>query len=153
MCRERDSRGRFIARGRSLIPTSPLTPPRLRSDTPPSQTHIPYFTSHRLLEVLRSKIQLGGSPTSSTEAVLEDEDPISPTKGVTFFTSTGQHILAEELEIPSGGEEEDPFFNIPLIEELEEEQLTLQVESYISFEESIMAVSYTHLTQPTICSV
>ena len=97
MHRERDSRSRFIARGKSLIPKTPLTPPRPQSDTPPSQTHIPYFTRHRLPEVLRSKIQLRGSPTSSTEAVLEDEDPISPTKGVTFFTSTGQHILAELL--------------------------------------------------------
>ena len=125
MRRERDSRGRFIARGRSLIPTTPLTPPRLRSDTPPSQTHIPYFTSHRLPEVLRSEIQLGGSPTSSTEAVLEEEDPRSPIEGVTFFTSTGEHILAKELEIPSGEEEEEPFFNIPLIEEPKEEHSTL----------------------------
>ena len=90
MSRERDSMVRFIARGRSLIPTTPLTPPRLRSDTPPSKTHIPYFTSHILLEVLRSEIQLRWSPTSSTEAVLEEEDPRSPTEGVTFFTSTGK---------------------------------------------------------------
>jgi len=42
--RERDSRGRFIARGRSSIPTTPPTPPRTRKDTTPSQTHTP---SHR----------------------------------------------------------------------------------------------------------
>ena len=121
MRRERDSRGRFIARGRSLIPITPLTPPRPRSSTPPSQTHIPYFTGHRLPEVLRSNIQSGGSPTSSTEAILEEEDPRTPIEGVTFFTSIGEYILAEELEIPSEEEEEEeeeePFFNIPLIEE------------------------------------
>ena len=102
MRRERDSRGRFIARGRSSIPITPHTPPRLRRDTPPSETHIPHFTSHRLPEVLRSEIQLRGSPTSSTEAVLEEENLGSPTKRVTFFTSIGEHILGEELEIPSG---------------------------------------------------
>ena len=91
MCRERDSRGRFVARGRSLIYTTPLTPPRPRSATPPYQTHIPFFTSrHRLPEVLRSEIQPGDSPTSSTVAFLEEEDPRSPTKGVNFFTSTGE---------------------------------------------------------------
>ena len=115
MHRERDSRGRFIVRGGSLIPTTPLTPPRSRSATPPSQTHIPYFTRHRLPEALRLEIQSRGSPTSSTKAVLEEEDPRSPTEGVTFFTSTGEHILAEELEIPSEEEEEENFFNIPLI--------------------------------------
>ena len=72
MHRERDSRGRFI-RGRSLIPTTPLTPPRPRSITPPYQTHIPYFTGHRILEVLRFDIHLGGSPTSSIEAILVEE--------------------------------------------------------------------------------
>ena len=138
MHRERDSRGRFIATGRSLIPTTPLTPPRPRSITPPSQTHIPYCIGHRLPEVLRSYIQLGGSPTSSTETILEEEDPRIPTERVTFFTSTGEHILTEELEIPSEEEEEDPFINIPLIDEIEE-QLTLQVEPYIGYEESIMA--------------
>lgn len=44
MHNERDFRGRFIARGRSSIPTKPPTPPRTRKDTPPSQTHT---TSHR----------------------------------------------------------------------------------------------------------
>jgi len=48
MCRERDSRGRFVARGGSSIPTTPPTPPRLRRDTPPFQAHIP---SHRPPEV------------------------------------------------------------------------------------------------------
>ena len=91
---ERDPRGRFV-RGRSLIPTTPLTPPRPRSNTPPTQTHIPYYTGHRLPEVSRSDIPSGRSPTSSTEAILEEEDPRTPTKGITFFTSTREYILAE----------------------------------------------------------
>ena len=91
MCRERDSRGRFIARGRSSIPTTPPTPPRLRRDTPPSQAHTP---SHRPPEVLRSEIQSRGSPTSSTKVVLEEESFGSPTE-VVVSTSTGEHILVE----------------------------------------------------------
>ena len=42
MCRDRDSRGRFVGRGISLIPTNPLTSPRLRESTPPTQTRIPF---------------------------------------------------------------------------------------------------------------
>ena len=98
MRRERDSRGRFIARGRSSIPTTPLTPPRIRRDTPPAQAHTP---SHITPKVLRSEIQSRGSPTSSTKAVLQEENLGSPTEGVAFFTSTGEHILVEELRIPS----------------------------------------------------
>lgn len=135
MRRKRDSRGRFIARGGISIPTTPPTPPRLRRDTPPSQTHI---HSHRPLEVLRLEIQSIGSSTSSNKLVPEEENIGCPIEGVAFFTSTGEHILVEELRIPSGEEEVEPFFHIPLIEEPEEEQLTLQVESYINFEETIM---------------
>ena len=123
MRRERDSRGIFI-RGRSLIPTTPLTPPIPRRSTPPNKTHIPYYTSDRLLEVSRSDIPSRRSPTSSTEAILEEEDPRNPTKGITFFTSTGEYIPAEESKIPSEKEEEQYFFNIPLIEE-PKEQLAL----------------------------
>lgn len=54
MHRERDSRGRFIARGRRSIPTTPPTPPRTRRDTPPSQAHTP---SHRTPEIPGEKIQ------------------------------------------------------------------------------------------------
>lgn len=53
MHRERDSRGRSIARGRSSIATTPPTPPRTRRDTTPSQAHTP---SHRTLEILRLEI-------------------------------------------------------------------------------------------------
>ena len=100
MRRERDSRGRFI-RGRSLIPTTPLTPPRPRSSTPPTQTHITYYIVYRLLEVSRTYIPSGISPTSSTKVVLKEEDPRTPTEGVKFFTSTGEYIPAEELKFPS----------------------------------------------------
>ena len=120
MHKERDSRGRFIARGRSSIPTTSPTPPRIRRDTPPSQAHIP---SHRPPEVLRLEIQLRGSHTSSTEAVLEEENIGSPTEGVAFFTSKGEHIVVEELIIPSEEEEVEPLSHIPLIDE---EKVTLQ---------------------------
>lgn len=76
---ERDSRGRFISRCRSLIPTSPLTPPWPRSATPSTQSHIPSIAGrHRLLEVHRYEIQPKDSLNSSTESILE-EDPTSPT--------------------------------------------------------------------------
>ena len=45
MRRERDSRGRFVARGRRLIPTTLLTPSRPRSATPSTQTRIPFLTN------------------------------------------------------------------------------------------------------------
>lgn len=80
MHRKRDYRGRFVGRGKTLIPTSSLTPPWPRSATPPTQTHIPSFASkHKLPEVLRSEIQPRDSPTSSAEAIIEEEDPTSPT--------------------------------------------------------------------------
>ena len=122
MHRERDSRGRFIARGRSSILTTPPTPPRIRRETPPSQSHTP---SHRTPKVLRSEIQSRESPTSSTEAILEEKNLGSPIEGVAFFTSTGEHILVEELIIRSEEEEVEPLSHIPLIEELEEEKVTL----------------------------
>ena len=122
MHRERDSRGRFIARGSSSIPTTPPTPPRLRRDAPPSQAHTP---SHRHPGVLRSEIQSRGSPTSSTEALLEEENIGSPTEGVAFFSSIGEHILVEELRIPSEEEEVETLSHSPLIEEPDEEGITL----------------------------
>ena len=48
MHRERDSRSRFIARGRSSIFTTPPTPPRVRKDTTPSQTHTPSLRIPRI---------------------------------------------------------------------------------------------------------
>lgn len=71
MHRERDSRGKFISRGRISIPTSPLTPARPRSATPSTHTRIPSLAGrHRLPEVHRSETQPKYSPTSSTEVVV-----------------------------------------------------------------------------------
>lgn len=62
---ERNSRGMFVGRGRRLIPTSSLTPPRPCSATPPTQTQIPSIVGqYRLPKVLRSEIQSKGSPNS-----------------------------------------------------------------------------------------
>ena len=96
MRRDRDSRGRFVGWGRSLIPTNPLTSPRLWNSTPPTQTRIPFAGRQRLAEVSRSEIQSRTSPTSSIEVVIE-ENPTSPTIGVVFLSSTGEQILGEEL--------------------------------------------------------
>jgi len=92
MHRERYSRGRFIARGSSSIPTTPPTPPRTRRDTPPSKTHT---ASHRTPEILGVEIKSKESLTSSTKSVLEEKYLGSPTTGVAFFTSTREHILVE----------------------------------------------------------
>jgi len=67
MHRERDYRCKFIARGRSSIPTTPPTPPRVRKGTPPSQTHTP---SHRIHGIQGAETQSENSPTSSTKRVL-----------------------------------------------------------------------------------
>ena len=64
MHRERDSRGRFIARGRSSIPTTPPTPPIVRKDTPPSQTHTP---SLRIPRIQGAVTESEDSPTLSTK--------------------------------------------------------------------------------------
>jgi len=91
MHRERDSRGRFVGRGKSFIPTSSLTPSRPRSATPPTQTHITSFTGkHKLCEVLKSEIQ---TRDSSTEVIKEEEDHASPTEGVIFLSSSGEKLL------------------------------------------------------------
>ena len=78
MHRDRDSRGRFVGQGRSLIPKNPLTSPRFRESTPPTQTRIPFIGRQRFLEISRSEIQSRTSSASSTEAVIE-ENPTSPT--------------------------------------------------------------------------
>ena len=109
MRRDRDSRGRFVGRGRSSIPTNPLTPPRPRESTSPTQTRIPFRGQQRLLEISRSEIQSRTSPTSSTEVVIE-ENPTSPTTGVIFLSSTGEQILGEKLEVPSEEEEQETYF-------------------------------------------
>ena len=135
MHRERESRGRFIARGRSSIPTTPPTPPRVRKGTPPSQNHTP---SHRILGIQGVETQSEESPTSSTKTVLEEKIFESPTIGITLFTSTGEPIVVEELGIPVEEEKVETLSHSPLIEEPEEEEITLQVEPYTDSEETIM---------------
>ena len=118
MRRDRDFRGRFVWRGRSLISTNPLTSPWFRESTPPTQTRIPFRGRQRLPEIPRSEIHSRTSPTSSTEAIIE-ESPTSPTIGVIFLSSTGEQILGEELEIPSEEEELETYYEKPLVEEPE----------------------------------
>ena len=106
MHREIDSRGRFITRGISSIPTTPPTPPRARKGTPPSQTHTP---SHRTPGILGVEIQSKESPTT----------------GIAFFTSIEEPIVVKELGILGEEEEVEPLSHSPLIEEPEEEGKTL----------------------------
>ena len=51
---------------------------------------------------------------------MEEQDPTSPTEGVIFIITTREQLLAQELQIPNDEEEEEMYYNIPLIEELEE---------------------------------
>ena len=107
MHRARDSRGRFIARAKSSIFTTPSTP-RYRKDTPPlSPTHTP---SLRIPGIQEAVVELGDSPTLSTKSEL-GKDP--------FFTSTGEHIVIQEVESPEEEKEETPS-HPPLIEESED---------------------------------
>ena len=96
MHRARDSRGRFLARAKSSIFTTPTTS-RNRQETPPSSpTHIPSLRIPGIQEVV---VELGDSPTPSTKSEL-GEDPFSP--------STGTHIVIEEVESPEEEEGEIP---------------------------------------------
>lgn len=65
MHKARDSRGRFIAREKSSIFTTPATS-RHRQDTPPSQTHTP---SLRIPGIQGAAVELGYSPTLSTNLI------------------------------------------------------------------------------------
>jgi len=79
MHRARDSRGRFLARGKSSIFTTPTTS-RIRQDTPPSQTHTP---SLRIPGIQGATTRLEDSSILSTKSDLGEEP---------FFTSIGEHI-------------------------------------------------------------
>jgi len=84
MHRARDSRGRFIARAKSLIFTTPAIS-RHRQDTPPSSsTHTP---SLRILGIQGAVIELGDSPTIFTKSNLREEP---------FFTSIGVYIVIKK---------------------------------------------------------
>ena len=91
----------------------------MTSNFQPTQTRIPFIGQQRHPEVLRLEIQYRTSPTSSTEAIIE-EDPTSLTTRMVFLSSTGEQILGEELEIPHEEEEEETHFDYPLIEESKE---------------------------------
>jgi len=111
MHRARDSRGRFLARAKSSIFTTPSTS-RNRQETPPSSpTHTP---SLRIPGLQEAVVELGDSPTLSTESEL-GKDP--------FFTSTGKHIVIEEVESPKEEEGEIPPHS-PLVEEPEDSEIS-----------------------------
>jgi len=78
--------------------------------------HIPSFAGrHKLPEVHRSEIQPKYSLDYSTEVVVQE--PISPTKGLVFLSSTREKLSIQELEVPSEEEEKETYYNIPLVEE------------------------------------
>ena len=111
MHRARDSRGRFLARAKSSIFTTPSTS-RNRQETPPSSpTHTP---SLRIPGIQEAVAELGDSSTLSTESEL-GKDP--------FFTSTGKHIVIEEVESPEEEEGEIPPRS-PLVEEPEDSEIS-----------------------------
>ena len=116
MHKDRDSRGRFIARGRSYISTTPPTPPRVRKDTPPSQTHTPNL---RIPRIQGAPTQLEDSPTSFTKTDLGEK---------TSSTSTGEPIVVEEVGIPTKEEEAETLSHNPLIEELDDSEEAIMVE-------------------------
>ena len=116
MHRARDSRGRFLARAKSSIFTTPSTS-RNRQETPPSSpTHTP---SLRIPGIQEAIDELGDSPTPSIESEL-GIDPL--------FPSIGRQILIEEVESPEEEEGEIPPRS-PLVEEPEDSEIS---------EESIM---------------
>ena len=109
MHRERDSRGRFIARKKSSIFTTPTTS-RHKQDTPPSSlTHTP---SLRVPGIQGEAAELGDSPTLSIKSDLGEEP---------FFTSTGEHIVIKAVETPEE-EERETLPRSPLIEEPEDSE-------------------------------
>jgi hypothetical protein len=81
MHRARDSRGRFIARAKSSIFTTPASS-RHRQDSPPSTPSL------KIPGIQGAAAELEDSPTLSTKSHL-GEDP--------FFTSTGEHIVIKEV--------------------------------------------------------
>ncbi len=107
MHRARDSRGRFLARAKSSIFTTPSTS-RNRQETPPSSpTHTP---SSRIPGIQEAVVD---SPTPSIESELE-RDP--------FLPSTGRQIVIEEVESPEEEGEIPP--HSPLVEEPENSEVS-----------------------------
>jgi len=122
MHRARDSRGRFIARAKSLIFTTTATS-RHRQDTPPSSTtHTPTI---RIPRIQGATTELGDSPTLSIKSDLGEEP---------FFTSTREHIVIKEVESPEE-EEGEIIPHSPLIEELEDSknyEKTIMIEEVVN---------------------
>ncbi len=99
-----------------MISTTPPTPPRVRKDTPPSQTHTP---SYRIPGIQGAETQLEDSPTSSTKIDLGEK---------TFFASIAEPIVVEEVGIPSEEEEVENLSRNPLIEEPKDSEETIMEE-------------------------
>ena len=93
MHRARDSRGRFLARAKSSIFTSPSTS-RNRQETPPSSPT--YTPSPRIPGIQEAIVD---SPTPSIEFEL-GRDP--------FLPSIGRQIVIEEVESSEEEEGEIP---------------------------------------------
>ena len=106
MHRARDSRGRFLARAKSSIFTTPSTS-RNRQETPPSSPT--YTRSPRIPGIQEAVVD---SPTPSIESELE-RDP--------FLPSTGRQIVIEEVESPEEEGEIPP--HSPLVEEPEDSEV------------------------------
>ena len=104
MHRERDSRGRFVARAKSSIFTTPSSS-RHRQDSPPSTPSL------KILGI-QGEAELEDSPIPATKSHLE-KDP--------FFTSTREYIVIKEVESPEEEKEETPS-HPPLIEEPEDSE-------------------------------
>ena len=105
MHRARDSSGRFIARAKSSVFTTPSTS-RYRQDTPPSSPT--YTPSPRIPGIQEAIVD---SPTPSIESELGRDH---------FLPSTGRQIVIEEVESPGEEGKEENLSHQPLIEELED---------------------------------
>ena len=111
MHRARDSRGRFLARAKSSIFTTPSTS-RNRQETPPSSPT--YTPSPRIPGIQEAVVD---SPTPSIEYGL-GRDP--------FLPSTRRQILIEEVESPEDEEGEIPPHS-PLVEEPEDSEVSGEI--------------------------
>ena len=108
MHRARDSRGRFLARAKSSIFTTPSTS-RNRQETPPSSPT--YTPSPRIPGIQEVVVD---SPTPSIKSEL-GRDP--------FLPSTRRQIVIEEVESPEEEEGEIPPRS-PLVEEPEDSEIS-----------------------------
>ena len=110
MHRARDSRGRFLARAKSSIFTTPSTSRDRQETSPSSPTHTP---SPRIPGIQEAVVD---SPTPSIESELE-RDP--------FLPSTRGQIVIEEVESPE--EEGEVPSRSPLVEEPEDSEVSEEI--------------------------